>query len=141
MAKFKFVGMDVYIKQMQNLDEHTTGIIKMAVYDGAAVVADEVRARLKENIKHPEKSTGELLDSMYLAKMKDENGYIYSEIGFAGYDSRGVPNIIKANVMESGSSKQRKTPFIRPAFQAANGRCISAMADTLDTEIKKLVEE
>ncbi len=141
MAKFKWVGMDLYIKQMQNLNEHTTGIVKMAVFDGAAVVADEVRARLKANIKHPEKSTGELLDSMYLAKMKDENGYVYSEIGFAGYDSRGVPNIIKVNAMESGTSKQRKSPFIRPAFNAAKERCISAMADTIDTEIKRIVED
>lgn len=141
MAKFKFVGLDVYVKQLQHLDEHTTGILKMAVFDGAAIVADEVRSRLEANIKHPDKSTGELLKSMYLAKMKDESGYVYSEIGFAGYDSRGVPNIIKVNAMESGTSKQKKKPFIRPAFNAAQGRCISAMSETVDNEIQKMMED
>ena len=140
MAKFKWVGMDAYLSQLNALKNSATGTVKKGVFDGAKVIADEVRSKLSANIQHPEESSGDLLKSMYLAKMKDENGYIYSEIGFAGYDSRGVPNIVKVHAMESGTSKQKKRPFIRKAFNAKQSDCIAAMEKRIDEEIQKITE-
>lgn len=141
MAKFKCTGIDLYIDQLQKLGGSTVGVMKKGTYDGAAIIADEVRKHLRGVIRHPEESTGDLEKSMYLAKMQTKSGYVYTEIGFAGYDRKGVPNIIKARVMESGTSRQKKTPFIRPAFTAAQEKCIAAMQKTVDDEIKKLMEE
>lgn len=141
MARFKCTGIGLYVDQLQKLGKSTVSVMKMGTYDGAAVVADEVRSRLRSAIRHPDDSTGDLEDSMYLATMVDENGYIYTEVGFAGYDRNHVPNILKARAMESGTSKQRKTPFIRPAFNAAKEKCMAAMQKTVDDEIKKIMGE
>lgn len=141
MAKFKCTGIDMYIDQMQKLGNRATGVMKVGTYDGAAIIADEVKSRLRAAIKHPDESTGDLENSMFLATMVNENGYVYTEVGFAGYDRNGVPNMIKARAMESGTSKQKKTPFIRPAFNAAKEKCMAAMQKTVDEEIKKIMEE
>lgn len=150
MAKFKCEGIELYIDQLEKLEKHTISVMKQGTFDGAAIVADEVKSRLKSVIRHPTESTGALVNSMYLAKMKDENGYVYTEIGFAGYDPdrkptkgypHGVPNIIKARAMESGTSRQKKTPFIRPAFNAAKEKCMAAMQKTVDKEIEKIMGE
>lgn len=138
MAKFKFIGMDMYLKELQALEKGAVGVMKMGVYDGAKIIADEVRSQLRATIQHPEESTGELEKSFYLAEMTNKNGYVYTEMGFAGYDRKGVPNIIKARVMESGSSRQKKTPFIRKAVNSAKEACIAAMSKTVDEQIQKI---
>lgn len=150
MAKFKCEGIELYIDQLQKLGDRTASVMKKGTYDGAAIVADEVKKRLRSVIRHPDESTGALINSMFLAKIESSKGYTYTEIGFAGYDPsrepskgypHGVPNVIKARAMESGTSKQRKTPFIRPAFNAAKEKCMEAMQKTVDNEIKKIMED
>lgn len=141
MASFSFVGMDAYIKELQGLEKQRVAVMKMGVYDGAKIIADEVRNELHAAIRHPDESTGDLEKSFYLATMKNDNGYIFTEMGFAGYDRKGVPNIVKVHAMESGTSKQPKTPFIRKAVNSAKARCIAAMAKTVDEEIKKITGE
>lgn len=116
--------------------------MKMSVYDGAGILADEIRARLEANIKHPDKSTGALIESMGIADMRDKGGEISTKIGFYGYDDRGVPNHIKAAVMESGRTGViKKRPFIRPAVNAVKERAITAMDKRLNEEIEKIMEE
>lgn len=139
MAKFKFTGIGLYVDQLEKLGSGAVGVMKKGTYDGAAIIADEVRKGLRAAIRHPDESSGDLERSMFLAHMVDENGYIYTEIGFAGYDSKGVPNILKARAMESGTSRQPKTPFIRKAFNSAKERCMAAMQKTVDDEIKKIM--
>lgn len=141
MARFKCTGIGLYVDQLQKLGNRTVGVMKMGTYDGAAIIADEVKKGLQSAIRHQDESTGDLEKSMYLAHMVDENGYIYTEIGFAGYDSKGVPNILKARALESGTSKQKKSPFVRKAFNSARDRCMAAMQKTVDEEIQKIMEE
>ena len=110
----------------------------MAVYDGAAIVADQVRENL-HRVLSPD-ATGQLEDSMGISKMRDDNGYINVVIGFDGYDDTGVANQLKANVLESGSSKQQKRPFMRPAVNTSRKQAEAKMAETLDREIEKLMK-
>lgn len=138
MATIRFSGIDKYLAQLQQLGQRSRGICKMAVYDGAAIVADQVRENL-ERVLSPD-ATGQLEASMGISKMRDDNGYINVVIGFDGYDDKGVANQLKANVLESGSSKQQKRPFMRPAVNTSRKRAEAAMAETLDREIKKLMK-
>lgn len=137
MAKFENKAIDAYVEKL-NLMERTrltTSMLKMAVYDGAAIVADAVRPLIP-------KDSGDLASSMFLAEMKNEDGFIYTRIGFAGYDSKGTPNQIKANVLEHGRSDGKgKHPFIRKAVNACGAQAVAAMEARLDTEFKKLMEE
>ena len=138
MATIRFSGIDKYLYQLEQLGQRSRGICKMAVYDGAAIVADQVRENL-ERVLSPD-ATGQLEASMGISKMRDDNGYINVVIGFDGYDDKGVANQLKANVLESGSSKQQKRPFMRPAVNTSRKRAEAAMAETLDREIEKLMK-
>ena len=138
MATIRFSGIDKYLAQLEQLGQRSRGICKMAVYDGAAIVADQVRENL-ERVLSPD-ATGQLEASMGISKMRDDNGYINVVIGFDGYDDKGVANQLKANVLESGSSKQQKRPFMRPAVNTSRKRAEAKMAETLDREIEKLMK-
>lgn len=115
-------------------------IAKRAVYVGAGIMADQVRVNLQKNLSGSKLSQGDLLDSLGISKPKvDQDGSINSKVGFDGYDRNGVPNALKARVMESGSSKQKKKPFIRPAISQARNKAKEAMAKVIDTEIEKIM--
>lgn len=136
-------GLDEYVRKLNRLADpkKAEGLIKVAVYEGAGLVADEIRRNLQGH-----RDTGDLLDSLYLSTMVNENGYIYTQVGFAGYDRNGVPNALKANALESGTSRngaehQPKTPFIRPAVKTTQKQAEAAMAATLDSNIKKIMED
>ena len=87
-----------------------------------------------------EDSTGDLLNSFGVAPPDiDRNGNANTKIGFDGYDRKGVPNVVKARAMESGTSRQKKRPFIRPAVRRMKEQCINEMRRVLDDEIYKIV--
>lgn len=139
MAKFRFEGLDGYVIKLKRLadPEDYEGMIKASIYPGAGTVADEIRKNLSAH-----HDTGDLLDSLYLGTMRNENGYIFTQVGFAGYDRDGVANALKANALESGTSRgQPKTPFIRPALKNSQAKAEALMAAELDARIKKLMED
>lgn len=131
---------DLQIK-LDQLAGKSDEIAKKAVYVGAGIMADQVRANLRKNLAGSELSQGDLLDSLGISKPKvDQDGSINSKVGFDGYDRNGVPNALKARVMESGSSKQKKKPFIRPAISQAKNKAKEAMAAAIEAEYKKILE-
>ena len=138
MATIRFDGLNKYLTQLEQLGQRSRGICKMAVYDGAGIVADQVRENL-ERVLSPD-ATGQLEASMGISKMRDDNGFINVVIGFDGYDRKGVANQLKANVLESGSTKQRKRPFMRPAVNTSRKKAEAKMAETIDREIEKLMK-
>lgn len=140
MAKFTMKGLDEYVSALVALGRVSNGMIKRAVYDGAGVVADEVRAGI-DSLPEREGITKEgLREGLGLSQMKDEDGYINTALGFAGYNARGVPNILMARIMESGTSKVKKHPFIRPALARVKDRAVAAMTASIDKDIKNTME-
>lgn len=135
MAKFTYTWPKKYMENLEYLKNYRNviGIAKRALYEGADVAADEVRKRLQEH-----KDSGDLLDSMFIQKMKEEDGGVYTMIGFAGYDRDGVPNVMKARALESGTSKQRKTPFIRPAFRSKSKEIKETMRRHFEEEVDRV---
>lgn len=130
MAKIEFKGADEYIKKLREMDSRITGIIKYAVYPAAGIVADAVRANTPED-------TGDLRDSLVLTDFKNEDGFIFTEIDFVGYDSKGVPNLLKARTLESGRHKKHKHPFVRPAVD----RVKKAAELSIEMNLNKKLEE
>ena len=155
MAKMQIKGLDEYALKLSKLSSDQDEISKKAVYKGAGIVADEIKKRLKENLQDPasvskDKSvmfkgigydqTGSLLDSFGVAPIKvfaDMN--TSTKLGFDGYDKNGVPNQLKARAMESGTSRLRKRPFVRPAVNATKGKAKAKMGKVVDEEIKKIM--
>jgi hypothetical protein len=128
---------DHLAEMLSRMGSEGKNILKKAVYAGAGITADEVRKRLEGVL---EGGTGELASSLGISKFKDKFGTVHTFVGFSGYDSMGVPNILNARVIESGrsDSKKKKRPFFRPAIKAAAPAAEKAMADTVEKEIKKL---
>lgn len=129
MAKITFPGLDEYAKELGQLEVKSPGIIRYAIYPAAQIALRAVKANTPVD-------TGDLQDCEALTKFVDKNGFVYTQIVFPGYDSKGTPNPIKARVLESGSSKQPKRPFIRPAIQACEAQVVETMRTTLDTAIE-----
>lgn len=138
MAKFKFEGMDDYITTLGRIGgKQAEKIIKYAVFPGAGLVADAIRSSLDP--EHRE--TGDLAKSITLATMRNDNGYINTKIMFADYDSKGVPNAIKAAALESGTSRgQKGTHFISHAVKAVQSKAVEAMGKALDEKIGQIME-
>ena len=108
---------------------------------GVSPLADEVRKGLEKNLQGSKYSTGDLLDSLGTTPVGvDKNGVYNAKVGFSGYDRKGVPNALKARAMESGTSRQPKKPFVRPAVNRAKKRVLEEMGRSIDMDLKIYAE-
>jgi HK97 gp10 family phage protein len=137
LAKMSIKGIDDYASALSRLGSNTPEVAKRAVRAGANPVADEIRKGLEKNLQGSKYSTGDLLDSLGISPAGvDKNGVYNTKIGFAGYDSKGVPNALKARAMESGTSTQPKKPFVRPAVNRAKEKAIEEMGKSIEADIR-----
>lgn len=113
--------------------------VDKALYVGAGIIADEVRARLEGVLSG--NSTGELEGSLAISGFEIGKMYASTRIGFRGYDTRtGVPNALKARVLESGRSDQPPRPFFRPAVNSVKNKAQDTMKQKFDDEIEKIIK-
>jgi HK97 gp10 family phage protein len=134
-------GLDNFSLQLQTYGQNTVEIAKKVVTAGAQPVADEIRKGLTKNLQGSKYSEGDLLDSLGITPPGvDNNGNTNVKVGFGGYDSKGVANALKARVTESGSSNQKKRPFVRPAMNRSKKKALQAMQDKLIEETKKIMQ-
>lgn len=134
MPKFEATGLEGYIKQLSGLGANVAGAIRKAVYPAAGMVIEAIKA----NTPH---DTGDLQDSLILTKFQDDAGFIYTEVVFEGYDRKGVPNALKARAIESGTSKMKKKPFVRPAVNRIKGAALIEMERNFDAIIKEMMSK
>jgi len=141
MARMTFKAGDAFALQLSRFGQRSDVIAKKAIYEGAAIIADKVEANLEGVLKDSDTGqTGELMASFGVTPIKQDNsGNWTAKIGFDGYDNKGVANQLKARVLESGSSQQKKTPFVRPAVDSTRRAVIKKMNDVINEEIKKLL--
>ena len=137
IARMTFKAGDDYAIKLSKLATGSEEIAKKAIYEAAGIVADQIKKNLEGVLS--EEATGELVASFGVTPIeKDSNGNWNAKIGFDGYDSKGVPNQLKARALESGTSRIKKRPFIRPAVRATKQKAQDKMAEVIDREIKKL---
>lgn len=157
MARMTFKAGDEYAMKLARLAQRSEEVAKEAIYEAAGIVTDQIRANLEANLQDPESAaksgtalfksahnepTGDLAASLGITPItQDQNGWWNAKVGFDGYDSRGVPNQLKARVMESGSSTIRKRPFVEPAVKATKGPAVQAMQRVIDEETMKIMKE
>lgn len=141
IAKITFNMGEDYLKKLEALGDKSEETSVKAIQAGAGIVADQVRKNLETNLAGSEESTGALAASLGITPVSiDRDGMINAKIGFDGYDEKGVPNQLKARVMESGSSKVKKRPFIRPAVNATKKAAEEAMQKVIDEETEKIMK-
>ena len=134
MAKITTPNIEKYEKQLAELGMHTEGLCKAACYEAAGIVADAIKAACPVD-------SGDLRDSIALIPYQNENGFIYTKVDFPGYDSRGVPNRVKARSLESGRSSSQgvtgKHPFVRQAVNSVKSAAIFSIEKGLDQQLSK----
>lgn len=130
MAKIEFDGFDEYVKKLTALGANVEGACKRATYPAAGMVIEAIKANTPVD-------TGALRDSAALKQFVNRDGYIYTEVTFEGTDEKGHPNPVKARALESGTSRQKKTPFIRPAVN----RVKLAAEAMIAAEFDKIIDE
>ena len=137
MAKFKFEGIEKYTASLEKIGgKNAEKVLKQAVYPGAGIVADAVRRNAEQY-----RDTGDLLKSLTLTQMRNDDGYVNTLLMFSGYDSKGHPNPLKANALESGTSRgQKATHFISNAVKSVRQKAIDEMSKTLDKKIEEIME-
>lgn len=150
MAKIKVVGIESFIKDINELAGDAEGICKMAVYDGAAVVADAVKAninalptRVNKFVPKGHQARGAtanekaaLISGFGISRMR-ANGTVDVSIGFDGYTETGKPISMIARSIESGTSWLQKMPFVNKGIASSKGAAEAAMQKRFDEEIKK----
>ena len=136
-ARMSFNAGEDFALQLSHLATGSEEIAKKAIYAGATVIADKIKSNLQGVLS--DEATGELVDSFGVTPISlDSSGNFNAKIGFDGYDSKGVANQLKARVIESGTSKKQKHPFVRPAVNATKKQAVTRMGEVIDEEIKKL---
>lgn len=144
MAKFEVTLPTDLIRQLDKLGSKGDEISQKMLKAGASILYTEIDKNLKKSLyagRRYDKNypTGALERSLTIDKpKKDKNGNHFIRIYFKGKDSRGTPNALKAAVMEYGSSKQQKKPFIRPAERAVEKEVNAEMQRIFDEEIRRL---
>lgn len=136
MAKCTFKAGDEYALKLSRLSRSYEETAKKAIYAGAGIVADKIHENLEGVLS--DESTGQLEASFGITPiLQDKNGDWNAKVGFDGYDSKGVPNQLKARALESGTSTQRKRPFVAPAVRATRKAAQQAMGKVIDEEFEK----
>lgn len=137
MARITFKAGDDYAIRLSKLATNSEAIAKKAIYEGVTIVADQIKSNLKGVLS--DEATGDLVESFGVTPIeRDDGGNWNAKVGFDGYDRNGVPNQLKARVLESGTSTKEKKPFVRPAINKTRKQVVKKMEEVIDAEIKKL---
>ena len=160
MAKFKFIGADLYVKSLEKLGKNTKPIVTKAIKAGAGVIADQVRENILNiplqngRAKKGEKKRGisnvekiDLLKSFGISPVqRSTDGFYNAKLGFDGNSSiktkafpDGKPNAMIARSVESGTSWMAPHPVFRNALRAKKEEAIQKMSDVIDEEPKKIM--
>lgn len=141
MARMTFMLGEEYGEKLLQTACSSEAIAKKAIYEAADIVTNKIRENLEVNLAGSTQSAGALSKSLGITPiLQDKNGVWNAKIGFDGYDEKGVPNQLKARVMESGSSRVQKRPFVRPAVNAVRKDAQAAMQKVIDEELEKIMK-
>lgn len=132
------------IRKLEKLGDKGDEISKKMLTSGAKILHAKVDSNLKKNLYtnrtyEEDYPTGALEKSLTIDKpKKNKSGNHSINIYFKGNDSKGVANSMKARAMESGTSRQQKKPFVRPAVEETKEEVNAEMQRIFDNEISNL---
>ena len=159
-----FPGLAEYVGKIYTLDEEKLKIVQGAAAQGAKIVADICKDELQslpttsegsalqawkkqETVSLTKRQKDGLIESMGLAPMQNDRGFINTKLGFDGYNEvvtkkwpKGQPNQMIARSVESGSSVFKKNPFMRRTEKAAAAKAEKAMEKYFDEHVNRIMK-
>lgn len=130
------------LKKLNRLGTEYDGIVQKMLVDGIEPLQKQIETNLAAVIgrgnKTKSRSKGSLIKAVKVTKAYQVSGGDWHiKVGVYGYDKDGVPNALKAMVLEHGRSDMPAKPWLKPAINATKKDVIKAMSDRLDKEINK----
>ena len=145
-------GLNEYLSKLGNLEFKSEDTCKKAAKAGGEIVADAIRSELNavptdETWSHGEvKRKGPravekvgLQNSMGIAPVRNDRGYINVKVGFDGYNKLGEPNPMIARSVVKGTSFMKPNNFVSKGVRKSRERAEQKMQVTVDEEIKKIM--
>lgn len=128
--------LDVSNKDLR-IELDMESLIPEALEEGAQVLADETKSAIRSVIRHPDRSTGDLVASVTAKKGKKvKGGGYFAAVAFQGTGRNGTRNGLKAAELEYGNSRQIATPFADRAVHAAESRVTEIVEKKLGEGLK-----
>lgn len=139
MAKFTAKAGEEWAAKLSALGQQSGEVAKKALYEGAKVMADEIKSGIRSLPQDTGVTKRGLEAGFGVTPMRSTGGVYEVKLGFQGYNERGVANQLMARIMESGTSKVQKHPFVRPAVQKTKKAAQQAMQDKIDEECRRIM--
>lgn len=138
MARITLKDPMTYQQKLASISKKLDGILKYSCYDAAGMVVEAIKANCPAE-------SGDLRESYITTPYQYDRGEVYTKITCAGYDERGVPNLIKARVLESGRSIPSggvtgKHPFVRKAVQSVKAQAQASIEKNLTQALEKAMK-
>lgn len=138
MARVTLKDPMSYQQKLASISKKLDGILKYSCYDAAGIVVEAIKA-------HCPSESGDLRESYITTPYQYDRGEVYTKVTCAGYDERGVPNLIKARVLESGRSTSSggitgKHPFVRKAVQSVKAQAQASIEKNLTQALEKAMK-
>lgn len=157
-AQLTIEGADEFIAQLNRLGSHTEKVAKRICFDGMNVLRDAVvqtMGMLKRDTMSAwahgrplnvisQQDLLDMIQCLGISKIgTDDAGAMTVSLSFSGYISRtekkypkGVPAVLIARSLESGSSARAKSPFMRKTVNRYKEAVVRTMQRTLSQSIK-----
>lgn len=161
MPSIKVDGLDDVFAMLKSIGGDIENVQKQAVYAGMAVIRDEVvrqiealpeqrgylpKDKLPRDVITPREKE-QLLKHIGIAQMDNKDGTVSTRISFDGYTNivtkkykNGLPAILVARSINSGSSVRTKHPFMRNARAASKAKALAAAEEAARNALAKLME-
>lgn len=139
-SKVNFKDLDDIIYELERAGGKFEPAAKQAIYEGAKVMADAIRSNLDSVTQGT--GNGDLSNSLFIGKMNMRGKEtVDTRISFFGYDRNGVPNALKAAVLESGRDwhKMEATKFFSKAVSSSRGKAKALLKKQLENYWKELL--
>jgi len=133
MARCEIKMPDEFLDKLSKLGDRFDQAAPKILQSGGKVVLSQMKANLEGRIgkdtKYPSRSKGDLVRSLGITPaLQDRNGEWNIRVGVGdSKDREGVPNALKAQVLEYGKSGQKAKPWMKPARRKARKPAIHAM--------------
>lgn len=135
MARAFMLEEDFAIK-LSRLDTDINDIAKKAIYAGAKIVADAMKVNLESVLS--DEATGQLVEALGITPIGMMGSEWSAHIGFDGYDTNGIAFQLIARVLESGTSTQKKKPFVRKTMNQTKTKVAAAMQAVVEEEYRRI---
>ena len=162
MAKMQIKGLTSYEQAISRLERKLKDeVIGEALYDGANILTDAIREDI-EGLETDDRSfapDGErlrgpktiqvygLLNSLGIAKMRNDLGVYDVKVGFDGYNKvrtkrwpSGQPNQMVARSIERGTSYMNAPPVFKRTVARLRKAVLEAMGRSVDKSIEKIMK-